>query len=111
MKIALENNYEIKIASNNSLINKTNASVGNSGMLPKLTATITDNNSIQNSSQTRQDGTVTELDNAKNNSLNYGVGLDWTIFDGFKMFAKLRSIKRVAKTRRSTIKTNHNYKN
>jgi outer membrane protein len=104
VKIALENNYEIKIASNNSLINKTNASVGNSGMLPKLTATITDNNNIQNSSQTRQDGTVTELDNAKNNSLNYGVGLDWTIFDGFKMFARHDQLKELQKLGEAQLK-------
>jgi outer membrane protein len=104
VKIALENNYEIKIASNNSLINKTNAVVGNAGMLPKLTATITDNNNIQNSSQTRQDGTVTELDNAKNNSLNYGVGLDWTIFDGFKMFARLDQLKELQKLGEAQLK-------
>jgi outer membrane protein len=93
VKIALENNYEIKIASNNLLIDKTNVSSGNAGMLPKVAATIADNNSVQNISQTRSDGTVTKLDNAKNNSLNYGVGLDWTIFDGFKMFAKLDQLK------------------
>ncbi len=104
VKIALENNYEIKIASNNSLINKTNAVVGNAGMLPKLTATVTDNNSIQNSSQTRQDGTVTELDNAKNNNLNYGVGLDWTIFDGFRMFAKLDQLKELQKLGEAQLK-------
>jgi hypothetical protein len=39
--------------------------IGNAGMLPTVTATVLDNNSIQNSSQTRQDGTKTELDNAK----------------------------------------------
>ena len=31
LKIALENNYEIKIASNNSKINQTNVAVGNAG--------------------------------------------------------------------------------
>jgi hypothetical protein len=39
--------------------------IGNAGMLPTVTATVLDNNSIQNSSQIRQDGTKTELDNAK----------------------------------------------
>lgn len=34
VKIALDNNFEIKIASNNSLINKTNVAIGNAGMLP-----------------------------------------------------------------------------
>ena len=63
VKIALENNYEIKIASNNSLISKTNVTSGNAGMLPRATATITDNNGVQNLSQTRADGTVTTVDN------------------------------------------------
>ena len=93
VKIALENNYEIKIATNNLTIEKTKVAIGNAGMLPTVTANIVDNNGIQNSSQTRQDGTKTELDNAKNNSLTYGVGLDWTIFDGMRMFAKLDQLK------------------
>jgi outer membrane protein len=93
IKIALENNYEIKIAKNNLKIEETNVAIGNAGMLPSATASVVDNNSIQNSSQTRQDGTSTSLDNAKNNSLNYGVSLDWTIFDGMKMFAKYDQLK------------------
>ncbi|WP_428233119.1 TolC family protein [Flavobacterium sp.] len=97
MKIALENNFEIKIAKNNSKISETNVTVGNAGMLPVATASITDNNSVQNSSQTRQDGTTTSLNNAKNNSLNYGVSLGWTVFDGMKMFAKLDQLKELQK--------------
>jgi outer membrane protein len=97
MKIALENNFEIKIAKNNTKISETNVTIGNAGMLPVATASITDNNSIQNSSQTRQDGTSTSLDNAKNNSLNYGVSLGWTVFDGMKMFARLDQLKELQK--------------
>ncbi|MFV5703130.1 TolC family protein [Flavobacterium sp. XS2P12] len=104
VKIALENNYEIKIATNNLDIEKTNVAIGNAGMLPKVTATIVDNNSVQNSSQTRQDGTQTELDNAKNNSLSYGVGLDWTIFDGMRMFARLDQLKELQKLGEAQLK-------
>jgi outer membrane protein len=104
LKIALENNYEIKIASNNSLIQKTNVSLGNAGMLPTLTANVLDNNSIQNSSQTRQDGTKNELDNAKNNNLTYGVGLDWTIFDGMRMFARRDQLKELQKLGEAQLK-------
>jgi outer membrane protein len=93
IKIALENNFEIKIAKNNLKIDKTNVAVGNAGMLPSVTASVLDDNSIRNSSQTRQDGTTTSLDNAKNNSLNYGVSLDWTIFDGMRMFARYDQLK------------------
>jgi outer membrane protein TolC len=104
VKIALENNYEIKIASNNSLINKTNVAIGNAGMLPTVAATLTTNNRIQNSSQTLQSGVVNSLDNAKNNSLNYGVNLDWTVFDGFKMFAKLDQLKELQKLGEAQLK-------
>jgi outer membrane protein TolC len=93
VKIALENNYEIKIADNNLKINKTNVAIGNAGMLPSVSATASDNKSIQNTSQTRSDGTTVDLKNAENNNLNYGVGLDWTIFDGLKMFAQYDQLK------------------
>ena len=104
VKIALENNYEIKIATNTVSIEKTNVAIGNAGMLPTVTATVLDNNSIQNSSQTRQDGTKTELDNAKNNSLTYGVGLDWIVFDGMRMFARLDQLKELQKLGEAQLK-------
>ena len=97
VKIALENNYEIKIAANNLDIDKTNVAIGNAGMLPRVTADVVDNNSVQNTTQTRLDGTNVSLDNAKNNNLNYGVALDWTIFDGLKMFAKYDQLKEFQK--------------
>lgn len=97
VKIALENNYEIRISANNLKIDQRNVAVGNAGMLPKVEASIIDVNSVQNSSQTRSDGTVNELDNAKNNSLNYGVALTWTVFDGFRMFARYDQLKELQK--------------
>lgn len=104
IKIALENNFEIKIASNNAQIGQNNNTVGNAGMLPILTATIIDNNSVQNTSQIRQDGSNVSLENAKNNSLNYGLGLGWTIFDGFKMFAKADQLKELKKLGETELK-------
>jgi len=104
VKIALDNNFEIKIASNNSLINKTNVAIGNAGMLPTLAASLTANNRVQNSSQTLQSGVVNSLDNAKNNSLNYGVNLDWTVFDGFRMFARYDQLKELQKLGEAQLK-------
>jgi outer membrane protein TolC len=104
VKIALENNYEIKISANVLEIEKTNVTYGNAGMLPKITANIIDNNGIQNMSQTRADGTINSLENAQNSSLNYGVGLDWTVFDGFKMYAKLDQLKELQKLGEAQLK-------
>ncbi len=97
IRIALENNYDIKIASNDLRIDEQNVSLANAGILPRLDAVVNDDNSIQNTSQTRSDGTVNTLDNARNQSLNYGVTLGWTIFDGFRMFARYDQLKELEK--------------
>lgn len=104
VKIALENNYEIRISKNDLSIDKTNVTIGNAGMLPQVSANVIDNNSIQNTTQTRSDGTINKLDNAKNNSLTYGVGLDWTVFDGFKMFARYDQLKALQKLGEAELK-------
>lgn len=88
LKIALENNFEIKIAQNNLKIDTTNNNLGNAGILPTLSANLTNNNSQLNTKQTQADGSIRELNNAKNFNLSYGVGLDWTVFDGLSMFAR-----------------------
>ena len=93
VKVAVENNYQIITATNNLRIDSVSVSPGYAGMLPTLEATINDNNSVQNLSQIRLDGTPVELDNARNNSLNYGVALDWTLFDGLRMFANFEQLK------------------
>lgn len=94
---ALKNNYDIRLASNDLRIDQQNVSLANAGILPSVSGTFTQNNSIQNSTQVRTDGTTQELDNAKNNNLNYGVNLGWTIFDGFRMFARYDQLKEIEK--------------
>ncbi len=95
--IALENNYQIKIVKNDLKIDETSVSPGFAGILPTVDAVGDTNNGIQNSTQTRSDGTTLSRDNAKNNNLNYGVELDWTIFDGLRMFARYDQLKEVKK--------------
>lgn len=88
IKLALENNYQIKIAQNNTKVGTTNNSFANAGMLPSINVNLTNNNSQLNTKQTQADGTVRQLDGAKNMNLSFGVGLDWTVFDGLSMFAR-----------------------
>jgi len=79
--VALKNNYDIQLATNDLKIDEQNVSLANAGLLPNLYGSVNQNNNVQYSKQVRSDGTVQELNNAKNNSLNYGVNLGWTIFD------------------------------
>jgi len=104
VQIALENNYQIKIAANELQIDEVSVSVGNAGMLPQVGLNLMDNNSVQYLSQTRSDGSVVERDNAKNNSLNYGIAMDWTLFDGLRMFADYEQLKETQKLGEAQLK-------
>jgi hypothetical protein len=105
VEIALKNNYDILIATNQAKISEKNVGVANAGMLPRLDATLTKNNNLQNSTQTQADGTQRELNNAKNNSLNYGVTLGWTLFDGLRMFARYDQLKELEKQGETQLKS------
>lgn len=102
--IALENNYDIKLAKSDLEIDEENVNLANAGLLPNVSGTFNQNNSIQNSKQVRSDGTVQEQDNAHNNSMNYGVNLGWTIFDGFRMFARYDQLQELQKQGETELK-------
>jgi len=91
--IALQNNYDIKLIKNEAEIAKNNANLGNAGMLPIAAATFNTGGSRQNTVQTQASGTERRINGARNSNLGYGVGLDWTVFDGFTMFANYERLK------------------
>lgn len=93
ISIALQNNYDIKLIKNEIEIAKNNANLGNAGMLPIAAATFNTGGSRQNTVQTQASGTERRINGARNSNMGYGVGLDWTIFDGFTMFANYERLK------------------
>ncbi|MCJ0741429.1 TolC family protein [Pedobacter montanisoli] len=104
IQITLQNNYDIKLVKNDLEISKNNATLGNSGMLPTATGNFGTGGSIQNTVQTQSTGTQRVTDGAKNSNLTYGIGLDWTIFDGFKMFASYDKFKALEKQGETNLK-------
>jgi len=104
VQLALKNNYDIRLASNDLKIDEAGVGVANAGMLPRLDATFSQNNSIQNTKQTQSTGAVRELDNAKNNNMTYGVNLGWTVFDGFRMFARYDQLQELQKQGETELK-------
>ncbi len=95
--IALENNYAIRLTKNVQRAAKENNTYGNAGFLPTVTGNLTQSNSVQNSNQIQNNGEERSLDNARNNSLNYGVNIGWTVFDGFGMFARMERLRELEK--------------
>src|SRR5690606_39193947 len=104
VQIALENNYDIKTARNELKIDELGVSAGQAGMLPRVGANLSDNRSIQNISQTRSNGTFLEEDNVRNKNFNYGVALEWTVFDGLRMFANHQQLKETQKLGETELK-------
>ncbi len=95
--VALKNNYDIKLVSNDLAIAKNNVNPGNAGLLPSVAGTFSTGGSRQNTVQTQASGTERVTDGARSTNMSYGVGLDWTIFDGFKMFATYDKLKTLEK--------------
>ncbi len=104
IRVTLENNYDIRLAENSYEADQLGVSAGFAGMLPRVNLVLNDNNSIQTLDQTRTDGTERSLSNAKNNNLNYGVALDWTVFDGLKMFARHEQLQELEKLGETELK-------
>lgn len=93
VEIALKNNYNIKLTKNDSTITRNNVTLGNAGFLPAVSGNLASNNSIQNTKTERTSGVITSFNNSHNTSISYGVGLNWTIFNGFAMFANYDQLK------------------
>lgn len=86
VQIALEQNYNIRLARLTEEEIRNNLSYGNAGFLPGLTAGATQSNSITNSRQEYLSGQINEREGAKSNTFSSNLSLNWTIFDGFRMF-------------------------
>ncbi|MGK7369853.1 MAG: TolC family protein [Candidatus Halalkalibacterium sp. M3_1C_030] len=95
LSIGMENNYSIRIAGNESKIAENNYTLGNAGFLPSLSATGSRSYSIQDSKQEFAQGGIpnSTTENAKSNSINASAALNWTIFDGLRMFTTYEKLK------------------
>lgn len=85
--IGLSNNFSIRISKNDNEISKNNNTIGNAGFLPQLGVTGTARKSALSTEITSVSGVVSKSDNDDvTSSLSLGAALDWTLFDGFRMF-------------------------
>jgi outer membrane protein len=95
VSIALKNSYDILVAGNNAAIDKANNTRGNAGMLPTVAVTGTDNVSINNTQQKYFNNTEASSNNARSNSFSSGVALNWTLYDGGKMFVTKQKLQEI----------------
>jgi outer membrane protein len=92
VSIALKNNYDILVAHNSAEIAKVNNTPGNAGMLPSVAVTGTEDYSLDKVDQKVPGVPGTSSYNDGANSVDAGVFLNWTLFDGGKMFITKRKL-------------------
>ena len=85
---ALEKNYQISILKNEVQIAINNNTLGNAGQLPSITLGGAAQQASNNVLQEFTDGTSRQGSNAKTTSVNLSAMVDWSVFDGFRVYAK-----------------------
>lgn len=85
---ALQNNYQLQISKINTQIAENQNTAGNAGMLPTIGVNGQANWDIKTSESNYFTGQSRVGSNAGSNSYNSVIQLDWTVFDGFAMFAR-----------------------
>ena len=93
VKLALDNNYDIKIANNNVQVAENNKSVLNSGYLPTVTGTAGATYNLDNTEAEFSNGNSTVLNGAESSRYNAGVSLNYTIFDGLGRHYNYKRLK------------------
>ncbi len=89
---ALAHNFDIrvtKVTANQAAVNNT---AGNAGMLPNLNATGSYGGGSANTHIEFADGRIQEVDNALSETISGSVLLNWTLFDGGRMFYRKKQL-------------------
>lgn len=93
LTIALEKNHNILIANNNAEINSNNATIGNAGLLPSVTASGAYSGSVTDA-EIRFPGQATQtIDGARSNTVSGSVAASYLLFDGFGNYYRFQSLK------------------
>lgn len=84
---ALKNNYDILLLKNDSAVYTLNNSYAKAAFLPRFNASsavLFNNNNLK---QKLADGSERKQDGIRSNNISASLNMNWTVFDGFRMFA------------------------
>ena len=99
---ALLNNYSLQITRNEQKVSDNNATLGNAGYLPTLDFTAGYTGTVNNTeSKLRETGETTKENGVFDQTVNVGLNLNWTLFDGFNIsttYQQLKELKRQGET-------------
>ena len=102
LETGLEKNYSIRMVRNEEQISKNNATLGNAGYLPTLDLSAGFSGNINDTeTEARSTGEKTKTTGVFDKTLNAGLNLNWTVFDGFKIqatYARLKELEQQGET-------------
>lgn len=102
LETGLENNYSLRITRNEEQVSKNNATLGNAGYLPTLDLSASYKGTIDNTdSKVRATQEHIKENGVFDQSMNVGLNLNWTIFDGFNItsnYKRLKELERMGET-------------
>lgn len=94
LEIGLKNNFDLQIVRNEELISDNNVTLGNAGFLPDASINSGYNIRSNNSNQLPMEGgDAIETRNSNTQTLDAGVNLNWTIFEGFRVQTNYKRLK------------------
>lgn len=97
VQLTLEENYQIQITKNQEKIAENRNTLGNAGFFPTFDIYSDQNWNIETSESNLYTGQIRKGNNVQSNQFNASAELNWTLFDGFRMFAKKDQLESLAK--------------
>ena len=92
----------IRLVRNQEQISKNNATIANAGYLPTLDLSAKYSGTVDNTeTKARATGETTTTDGVFDQTMNAGLNLNWTLFDGFKIqanYSRLKELERQGET-------------
>lgn len=90
----LENNYAIRMVKNRQQVSDNNATAANAGLLPTVDVSASYGGNLHTTRSTSRTTDVTTTErNALDGTLDAGIDLNWTIFDGFSIWSNYKQLK------------------
>ena len=90
----LQNNYSLRITHNEEQVSKNNATLGNAGYLPTLDFSAGYKGTVDNTrTKVRESGETIKENGVFDQTIDVGLNLNWTIFDGFNIQANYQKLK------------------
>jgi outer membrane protein TolC len=93
--LALKNNYDIRLMRNDSAAYATDNAYAYAAFLPRLNGTAGKQWNVNAQKQNLANGTKKDTTGLKSNNLTAALNLNWTLFDGLKMFATKDKLARL----------------